>query len=132
MIIPVYFLLFSLFSTCTLGLDITGSITSNSHLLSLASLPPSTLVVLSSPNLEYKTHPTPRGLFKFRNVTAGPTYILQIECLTHSFPPLRVETQSEDIEVYQTFRGNAWSHRGAKLAYPIQITALAKADYYVV
>ena len=82
---------------------------------------------------EYKTHPTPSGSFKFRNVTAGPSYILQIECLTHAFPPLRIDTQNEDdVEVFQTFKGNAWSHRGAKLAYPIQIAPSAQADYYIV
>ena len=133
MIIPFLILVFSLLPSITQGLDITGSISPNTHLLSASSLPPSTLLILSSSNLEYKTHQTPHGSFKFRNVTAGPSYILQIECLTHTFPPLRIDTQNEDdVEVYQTFRGNAWSHQGAKLAYPIQIAPSAQADYYVV
>lgn len=85
MILQLLFLL-SLLPAFTQGLDITGSISLNSHLLSPASLPPSTLLILSSANLEYKTHPSAAGSFKFRNITAGPSYILQIECLTHSFP----------------------------------------------
>ena len=114
------------------GVDISGSILSNAHLPSPAFLPPSTSIVLSSTNLEYRTHPAPNGEFIFRNVTAGPSYILQIECLTHDFLPLRIDTQNEDVEVYQTFRGNQWSHRGAKFAYPIEIAPSGKADYYVV
>jgi Protein of unknown function (DUF2012) len=132
MIIPVFILLFSLLPTFTQGLDIAGSIVLNAHLISPASLPPSTLLTLSSKNLEYKTHPASNGLFTFRNVTVGPSYILQIECLTHSFPSLRIDTQDGNLEVYQTFRENAWNHRGAKLAYPIQIAPSAQADYYVV
>ena len=133
MILPYVVLLFSLIASITQGLDITGSISPNTHLLSASSLPPTTLLILSSSNLEYKTHSTPSGSFNFRNVTAGPSYILQIECLTHAFSPLRIDTQNEDdVEVYQTFRGNAWSHRGVKLAYPIQIAPSAQADYYVV
>ena len=133
MIIPFLVLLFSLLPSITQGLDITGTISPNTHLLSTSSLPPSTLLILSSSHLEYKTHPTPNGSFKFRNVTAGPSYILEIECLTHTFPPLRIDTHNDDdMEVYQTFRGNAWSHRGAKLSYPIQIAPSAQADYYIV
>ena len=115
------------------GLDISGSIpTSHPHLQSAALLPPSTLLVLSAPNVEYKTHPSSSGSFAFRNVTAGPSYLLHVECVTHAFPALRVDTQNGNVEVYQTFKGNAWSHRGAKLAYPIQLAPSAKADYYVV
>jgi len=125
-------LLFSLLPSLTHGLDITGSITPNRFLLSSALLPPSTLLTLSSPNLEYTTHPSPSGSFSFRNVTVGPSYILQVECLTNTFSPLRIDTQNEDVEVYQTFSANEWSHRGAKLSYPIQLFASSQADYYMV
>jgi Protein of unknown function (DUF2012) len=132
MILHILLLLFSVLLSFTKALDIGGSIFSNAHLLSTASLPPTTLLILSSANLEYKTHPSPSGSFKFRNVTSGSSYLLHIECLTHSFPPLRIDTQSGNMEVYQTFPGNAWSHRGAKLAYPIEISPTAQADYYMV
>jgi hypothetical protein len=125
------FLLASLFAL-VLGLDITGSIVPNGHLSTPAVLPPSTLLILSSTNLEYKTHPSPSGSFTFRNITAGPSYLLEVECLTHTFSPLRIDTQNGEVEVYQTFRGNAWSHRGAKLATPVQLQATGIADYYVV
>jgi hypothetical protein len=131
MILPALFLLSSLL-TFVLGFDITGSIASNGHLSNPAILPPSTLLVLSSTNLEYKTHPSPSGSFTFRNITAGPSYLLEVECLTHTFSPLRIDTQNGEVEVYPTFRGNAWSHRGAKLATPVKVHATGIADYYVV
>jgi hypothetical protein len=113
----------------TQALDITGSI----HLgPSPALLPPSTLVVLSAPNLEYKTHPSADGAFTLRNVTAGPSYLLQVQCLTHGFPPMRIDTESEVIEVYQTLKGSEWSYKGAKLAYPLQLVPSGKAEYYIV
>jgi hypothetical protein len=121
------------FVALTRALDITGSIASvNPHLPSPAYLPPSTLLVLSAPNVEYKTHPSSSGSFTFRNVTAGLSYILHVECITHAFPPLRIDTQVGDVELYQTFKGNEWSHRGAKMSYPIQLVSSGKADYYVV
>ena len=112
------------------GLDISGAIAaSHPHLPSAALLPSSTLFVLSAPNLKYETHASSSGSFTFRNVTAGPSYLLHVECLTYSFQPLRVDTQHGNVEVYQTFNGNAWSHRGAKLAYPIQLAPAAKTEY---
>lgn len=115
------------------GLDISGTIpASHPYLHSAALLPPGTLLVLSAPNVEYKTHPSASGSFTFHNVTAGPSYLLHVECVTHAFQPLRVDTQNGNVDVYQTFRGNAWSHRGAKLAYPIQLAPIARADYFVV
>src|SRR5271170_5755085 len=70
MILTGLFFLSSLLAL-VLGLDITGSIASNGHLSTPAILPPSTLLILSSANLEYKTHPSPSGSFTFRNITAG-------------------------------------------------------------
>lgn len=126
-------LLLLAFVAFTQGLEITGSIpASNPHLANPAFLPPSTTLILSAHNRQYKTHPSSSGKFTFRNVTAGPSYLLQVECLTHSFPSLRIDTQNEDVEVYQTFKGNEWSHRGAKLAYPIQLAPSSTADYYIV
>jgi Protein of unknown function (DUF2012) len=121
------------FITFTQGLEITGSIpASNPHLANPAFLPPSTTLILSAHNRQYKTHPSTSGTFAFRNVTAGLSYLLQVECLTHSFPSLRIDTQNEDVEVYQTFKANEWSHRGAKLAYPILLAPSSTADYYIV
>ena len=128
----LFLLLLSLI-TFAQGLEITGSIpASNPHLASPAFLPPSTSLILSAHNRQYKTHPSPSGSFTFRNVTAGPSYLLQVECLTHTFPSLRIDTQNEDVEVYQTFKANEWNHRGAKLAYPIQLAPSSTADYYIV
>src|SRR6202035_4363302 len=126
MILHVLFLLSSLLPL-TQALDITGYIPSSSlNFESPALLPPSTLLVLSAPNVEYKTHPSPSGTFTFRNVTAGPSYLFRTECLSHTFTPLRVDTENGAIEIYQTFKANEWSHRGAKLPYPIQLVPSAK------
>ena len=115
------------------GLDISGAIIpSHPHLPSAALLPSSTLLILSAPNLKYETHASSSGSFSFHNITVGPSYLLHVECLTHSFEPLRVDTQNGNIEVYQTFKGNTWSHRGAKLVYPIQLAPAAKVEYYMV
>jgi ER membrane protein complex subunit 7 len=119
----------------TQALDITGSIAASNQLPSPALLPPSTLLVLSAPNLEYKTHASATGSFTFRNVTAGPSYLLQVQCLTHAFSPLRIDTTREGNEVpevYQTFRGNQWGHRGIRVTHPIELVPSAKADYYLV
>jgi Protein of unknown function (DUF2012) len=114
------------------GIDIRGSISSSEHLPALAVLAPSTLILLSAPGIQYKTHPSPSGTFTYRNVTAGPSYLFEIDSITHIFPPLRIDTTNGQVEVYQTFKGNEWSCRGARLSYPIEITSTAKADYYIV
>src|SRR5947207_10669509 len=88
-----------------LGIDITGSISSSSALVSPSILPPTTLLSLTAPGLEYKTHPSASGSFTFRNVTAGPSYLFHVDCLTHTFPSLRVDTADDNVGVYQTFRG---------------------------
>jgi Protein of unknown function (DUF2012) len=125
-------LLLCCLSALVAALDITGSLIANSHLPSPALLPASTLLILSSASLDYRTHSAPDGHFAFRNVTAGPSYLLRIECITHTFPPLRIDTQNEVLEVYQTFPANEWNHKGAKLAYPIELGPSSRADYYVV
>lgn len=113
-------------------LDITGWIQTNNYLPSPSVLPASTLFILAAPGLEYTTHPTSTGKFIFRNVTAGPSYLLRVECITHTFPPLRVDTEEDAVEIYQTFQGNEWDHRGAKLTYPISIAPTSKPEYYMV
>jgi len=125
------FLLFPLVAL-TNALDLKGTIIPNTDLASAAALPPSTLLILTSDNRIYTTHPSPIGGFTFHNVTVGPSYLLQVECLSLSFPRLRIDTGGEEVEVYQTFQGHAWSHRGAKLSYPIQLSASSQADYYIV
>lgn len=128
----LYFLLFLLPALIN-ALDIKGTIIPNVHLPSVAVLPPSTLLILTSANLIYKTHPSSSGSFTFHNVTVGPSYLLQVESVSHSFPRLRIDTQGEEeVEVYRTFQANSWSHRGAKLFYPIQLSASSQADYYIV
>ena len=123
-------LLFSI--TLVKSLDIKGIITATADLPSPALLPPSTLLLLSAPGRQYQTHPSPKGEFIIRNVTSGPSYLLEIECLTHLFPSLRIDTAGDEVEVYQTFRGNEWSHKGPKLEYPIYIAPSSKANYYAV
>jgi len=114
------------------GMDIKGTISAQDNLPSPALLPPSTLLLLTAPGIQYQTHPSPKGEFTFRNVTAGPSYLFEIECITHSFPSLRIDTTGERVEVHHTFRGNEWGHIGPRLEYPLQITPSTKADYYVV
>ena len=125
------FLLFLLAALAN-ALDLKGTIIPNTYLASAAALPPGTLLLLTSENLFYKTHPSPTGAFTFHNVTVGPSYLLQVECLSHSFPRLRVDTGGEEVEVYETSQSHSWSHRGAKLSYPIQLFASSQADYYIV
>jgi len=125
------FFLFFLLPCLINALDIKGSIVPNVHLPSTAALPPSTLLILTSADLLYKTHPSSSGSFTFHNVTVGPSYLLQVESLTHSFPRLRIETQGAEVKVYQTVQGNSWSTRGIQLFYPIQLSASSRADYYL-
>jgi hypothetical protein len=130
MLLLAFLVLFTL--TLVRGLDVEGAISAHAFLPSPALLPPSTQLFLSAPGTLYHTHPAPNGAFIFRNVTAGPSYLFKIESITHSFPSLRIDTAGNSIEVYQTFKGNDWSHKGAQLEYPLHISPLAKADYYVV
>jgi len=125
-------LLFSIFLAFAQAIEITGVIQPNAHLPSAALLPVSTLLTLSAPGVEYAVHPSSSGKFTFYNVTAGPSYLLKVDCLTHAFQPLRIDTRFEEIEVYQTFKDNEWEHRGAKFVYPIEISPSTKAEYYVV
>lgn len=125
-------LLISSFLVFVQGMDIKGAILAHDNLPSPALLPPSTLLLLTAPGIQYQTHPSPKGEFTFRNVTAGPSYLFEIECITHSFPSLRIDTKGEQVEVYQTFRGNEWGHIGPRHEYPLQVSPSTKADYYVV
>jgi Protein of unknown function (DUF2012) len=131
---------YALFLVCSqvlfaVALDIRGTIASNSHLLSPALLPPSTLLILSSPNLEYRTHPSPNGKFAFHNVSTegNPSYLLQVECITHKFPQMRIDIGDNDVDgVYQSFRMNKWNHKANTLPYPIEIAVTGTADFYAV
>ena len=117
------------------GLDVKGSIKSNTHLLSPALLPLSSLIILSSPNYEYRTHPSPNGKFSFYNISTigNPSYLLQVECISHKFPQLRVDIEEQEIAgVYYSSRKNKWSHKGSTLSYPIELAATGKAEFYVV
>lgn len=92
------------------------------------SLPPSTHATLTSFHADATAYLTPLNAFVFHNVSEG-SYLFDMHCLTHAFPPLRVDVVSVPsgdektpagdqgralkVSAWETFRGNDWNNKGA-------------------
>lgn len=69
--------------------------------------------------------------FVFRNISTG-SYLLDVHCRDFLFAPLRVDVgDSDNVEVWQTFRGHEWENKGEKLVErPVEVRVLAGKDHY--
>lgn len=98
---------------------IHGSFAPSALLPNPASLPPSTSLTLTTSGTTKRTLVQRDNKFVFRNVPEG-SYLLDVQCPTHHFGPLRVDVdRAGEVKVYMTFRGNEWSNIGEKRDYPI-------------
>lgn len=93
------------------------------------ALPPSTHATLTtSSSGAHTAYLTPLNAFVFHNVSEG-SYLFDVHCLTHAFPPLRVDVVSVPsgdnqknppegggralkVSAWETFRGNDWDNKG--------------------
>ncbi|KAI9684665.1 MAG: hypothetical protein M1829_000039 [Trizodia sp. TS-e1964] len=76
-----------------------------------STLPPSTHASLRTLHTVLQAPLSRNNALNFNNVSTG-TYILDIHCPTHRFPPLRIDVSPHGAHACHTFRGNAWAERG--------------------
>src|SRR5947209_5406978 len=86
----------ALFSAAVSAISITGRFEPSPALPNLSQLPPTTVLTLSTTPLENSRSSLilADNTFRFRNVTAG-SYLLDVNCRTHIFPPLRVDVAKD-------------------------------------
>lgn len=100
-------------ATAALAADVTLYLTAPPNPY---SLPPTTHATLTSLRRRIAAPLSASNAFVFRNVQPG-SYLLDVHCSTDGFKPLRVDvTAADDVEVWETFRGNDWANRGERLA----------------
>ncbi|RYP52593.1 hypothetical protein DL768_002243 [Monosporascus sp. mg162] len=131
-------------STSPSTVEITLAIpASPPHLPNPHALPPGdrTRATLTRLGASYAAPLSAAGTFVFRNVTPG-SYLADVHSATHGFAPLRVdvdatpEGQTRGVRAWETFRGNAWEHRGEEVrrtaavgAFPVRV--LGKKVFFV-
>lgn len=107
---------------------IHGSFAPSALLPNPALLPPSTSLTLTTSGTTKRALAQRDGKFVFRDVPEG-SYLLDVQCPTHHFGPLRVDVDHRgDVKVYMTFRGNEWNNMGEKRNYPLVFSPLAYLD----
>lgn len=111
--------LLSLLPTVAVALSIQGAFGPSQLLSNPTALPPSTSLTLTTAGITRRTLIRRDNTFSFDDVPEG-SYLLDVQCPTHYFMPLRVDVQHEgNVVVYQTFRGNEWGNTGERKDYPI-------------
>lgn len=109
--------------------SIHGSFVPSALLPNPALLPPSTSLTLTTSGTTRHALVQRDNKFVFRDVPEG-SYLLDVQCPTHHFGPLRVDVDSRgDANVYMTFRGNEWSNMGEKRDYPIVLPPCASGNH---
>lgn len=94
---------------------ITGSIGGGGGAL----VPADTAVTLTTAGAAHRALVRRDGSFVLRGVGAG-SYVLEGECRTRAFAPLRVDVARDGaVAVFGTFRGGQWSNRGERRGLPI-------------
>ncbi|KAF1810994.1 hypothetical protein P152DRAFT_508314 [Eremomyces bilateralis CBS 781.70] len=113
------------------------SIPASAQIPQPASLSSSTYAILHSSGPSLTAPLTSRNTFEFGSLEPG-SYLLSVYCRDYAFEPLRVdvsgEADEETVQVWQTFRGNAWDNkgelRGAGKDVTVDIRALGSNEYY--
>ncbi|CAZ80224.1 unnamed protein product [Tuber melanosporum] len=114
------------------ALDVQGTFAPSPLLPNPSTLPPSTSLTLTTTGTTKRTLIRRDNTFSFRDVPEG-SYLLDVQCQTHQFAPLRVDVNGQgEVVVHQTFRGNEWRNKGERKSYPIEIQPVRPIDYYVV
>lgn len=145
----------STFSTALLSLtslasaaQFTVSIPASPPLLTNpATLPPTThATLLGASGVSHDARLSRSNTLVFKSIAPG-SYLLDIHTRDYFFAPYRVDVTSEQagadgvaateekVEVWQTFRGNEWDNKGAKLGegkgdVVVSLAPNGKKDYY--
>lgn len=106
--------------------------------VSTVVLPANTDIILRSATHELKAPLFQSGEFRFDHVETD-SYVLLVYCKSHAFAPLRVDvtqsssptTNDDDVRVFKTTRGTAWSQVGPRQTYPIVLKPTGVLDYYI-
>ncbi|CUS15393.1 unnamed protein product [Tuber aestivum] len=124
--------LLSFLSAIASALDVQGTFAPSPLLPNPSTLPPSTSLTLTTTGTAKRTLIRRDNTFSFHDVPEG-SYLLDVQCQTHQFAPLRVDVNGQgEVVVHQTFRGNEWRNKGEKKSYPIEIQPVRPIDYYIV
>ena len=101
------------------ALDVQGTFAPSPLLPNPSTLPPSTSLTLTTAGTAKRTLIRRDNTFSFSDVPEG-SYLLDVQCQTYQFAPLRVDVNGQgEVVVHQTFRGNEWRNKGEKKSYPI-------------
>lgn len=101
------------------ALDVQGTFAPSPLLPDPSTLPPSTSLTLTAAGTAKRTLIRRDNTFSFSDVPEG-SYLLDVQCQTYQFAPLRVDVNGQgEVVVHQTFRGNEWRNKGEKKSYPI-------------
>lgn len=78
-------------------------------------LPSTHAVLLGPPGTTHRAPLRTDNSFRFPRLSSG-SYLLTLHSRDNFFAPYRVDVAADEtIEVWQTFRGNEWSHKGPSL-----------------
>jgi len=124
-----------------LSASLTIHLPSNSpHLPNPNALPPSTHATLTTTGTYLTTPLTRSSTFRFTNITAPGSYLLDIYSRDTTFAPYRVDVQdtgdNEDggiriIGVWETYRGNDWDNKGQFMGRDIvEAKVLGRRNFY--
>jgi len=101
------------------ALDVQGTFAPSPLLPDPSTLPPSTSLTLTTAGIAKRTLIRRDNTFSFSDVPEG-SYLLDVQCQTYQFAPLRVDVNGQgEVVVHQTFRGNEWRNKGEEKSYPI-------------
>ncbi|GAB7365409.1 hypothetical protein MBLNU230_g6487t1 [Neophaeotheca triangularis] len=132
-------------STLASAAKLTVSIAASPILPNPATLPPSThAVLLGPPGVRHQASLRTDNSFQFAGLVPA-SYLLTVHSHGNFFNSFRVdvssaglaETAQETVEVWQTFRGNEWNHKGPSIGkgngeVDVQVRATGEKQFYQV
>ncbi|RUS18017.1 hypothetical protein BC937DRAFT_89219 [Endogone sp. FLAS-F59071] len=122
-------LLLAAITSAAFAARVEGRITTNEVLKDLTELNPSTRITLNGG--QFSTLVRKNGDFVIDHVPKG-SYLLEIESIEYVYPKIRLDIRDKSIRSTYTLTGNDWQTLGYQLAYPLNITARAPAEYFMV
>ena len=95
-----------------------------------STLPPSTHATLTASNLIYDAPLRRTNNFIFSNVSTG-SYLLDVHCRDYVFAPYRVDVVGQEVEVWQTWRGNEWDNKGEMVGKGwAEVKVVGRKEFY--
>ncbi|RUO96201.1 hypothetical protein BC936DRAFT_142438 [Jimgerdemannia flammicorona] len=128
---------------------VEGRISTNEVLKELTDLSPYTRVTLNGGQFsalvrkdgKFAIEDVPKGSYLLEVESVEYIYpkmttlfLLQCHSLANDHPQIRLDVRDKDKGIRSTYTvmGNEWSILGHQLAYPLNITAKAQAEYFLV